>query len=126
MAKLPNMAKTELAAYRVQVDYQSETSANSVQYLVSADGYNDAIDRANARLRADKRRNVMKIDGGNAEELNQVIIWRTPYKPPQDAVGYFTLAEASRKLKVAPSHLMNMLDCRGHINRGAFRAEWDE
>lgn len=56
--------------YRVTVDYQTETGANSAVVTVyGARNADIAISAANSKVRSDRRRHVMKIIGGSADEI---------------------------------------------------------
>jgi hypothetical protein len=53
--------------FSVEINYQTQSGGNTFRAVVLAVNEADAIDKANAKLRADRRRRVLKIDGGSVE-----------------------------------------------------------
>lgn len=53
--------------WRVEVNYQTQTSGNTARFLVRAKNEDAATDEAHRQLCADRRRVVVKIDGGSVE-----------------------------------------------------------
>jgi hypothetical protein len=56
--------------YRVSVDYQTMSGGNTAVVWIDATDEEKAIDKAQERIRNDRRRKVMKIDGGEVEETD--------------------------------------------------------
>lgn len=70
MTRLAELSQTH--DYRVTVNYQTPTgNAASWQGIVTARDHDDATDKANAIVRRTRR--VLKIDGGDVEELPDAI-----------------------------------------------------
>jgi hypothetical protein len=56
--------------YRVSVNYQTMSGGNTAVIWIDATDEQTAIDKAQERVRKDRRRKVMKIDGGEIKETD--------------------------------------------------------
>lgn len=85
-------------------------------------------DSASAGLARDTLAALGKL-AANGDEEPKVVIWHTPYKPPQQAIGTYTLAEAKAFFegKGAPFDAVRLdLDMTGVCDRiVGYHAEYD-
>ena len=58
--------------YAVRINYQTETSCNTFATEIEAKDEDTTITEATKLLRADKRRRVMKVDGGDVEAVKTI------------------------------------------------------
>jgi len=104
----------DLALYADKID-PPEAEADDGTNGQDREGYSDTQDRESY---------TVDVDGDDEDKL--IVIWRLPYKAPQEAIGLFTLTEASGFLGLPADEITAVLNATGAGTTEKYRLEYDE
>lgn len=71
-------------------------------------------------------RHADRMSGQADASTPAIVIWKLPYSPPQEAIGFFTIPQAAGLLDLDVVALKEMLVTHAWIETNGYRAEWNK